>query len=108
MALTRFCCGCSVVGHTGPDDHRFLEVLFAGRLIVDVFQLVLADVDNVSVLQRVLFDKLAVDERPICGVQVLQERVVQMVMIAARSADSQIVHLYVILGLTAEGDPLLV
>jgi len=47
------------------------------RLIVDVAQLMVADRDDVAVLQRVLLDELAVDVGAVRAVQVLEEGVVQ-------------------------------
>jgi hypothetical protein len=66
----------------GPDDHGLLEVVRARGLdvLVDETQLVMADGDDVTVLQGVLLDELAVDVGPVRAVEVLEERVVEMLM----------------------------
>ena len=51
--------------------------LIAGRLVVDVLQLVLADGDHVAVLQRVLLHQLCVDVGPVGAVQILEEGVIE-------------------------------
>ncbi len=68
-------------GDVGTADHHrpreFVADLFLGRVRVHVTQLVLADRDDIAMLQSVLLDQLAVDIGAVGAVQILEERVVQ-------------------------------
>ena len=96
----------------GPQNHRLLEIgRRGGRLrarLLDEFKLVLAELDNVVVLQEMLLDRVAVDQRAVGAAKVLHERIVQdgddhRVL----AADRQIVDLDVVMRLAADRGALL-
>ena len=57
------------------DDHRFFEVSRRrrDRRVVEVLQLMLADLDHIVVLKKMFLDRFAVDQRTVGGIQVLDE-----------------------------------
>src|SRR5882762_7619793 len=96
----------------GAQDHRFFEVRLLpagrGRGFTDELELVLAQLDDVVVLQEVLLDRVAVDDRAVGAAEVLEERVVEYrddhgVLAAYR----KVVDLDVVVGLAADGGALL-
>src|SRR5262249_50717986 len=72
--------GCGL-HRRGAQHHRLLEIgLLAARgggRLADELQLVLAKLDDVVVLQEMLLDRVAVDDRAVGAAQVFQERVVE-------------------------------
>src|SRR6267378_1114345 len=96
----------------GAQDHRFFEVRLLpagrGRGFTDELELVLAQLDDVVVLQEVLLDRVAVDDRAVGAAEVLEERVVEdRHDHGVLTAHREIVDLDVIVGLAADGGPLL-
>ncbi len=67
----------------GPQDHGLLEVRAVGaragrrRRLGYELELVLADLDHVVVLQEVLLDRVAVDDRAVGAAQILEEGIVE-------------------------------
>ena len=95
--------------HAGADDHRFLEVIvLAGRVFVDVLELVLTDGHDVTIFKRVLFDQLAVDVSAVGTVEILEKRVIQYRDDrAVLATDREIVDLNVVFGFPTDDDSFL-
>jgi hypothetical protein len=90
------------------DDHRLLELVLL-VVFLDEAQLVMADGDDVAMLEGMLLDQLAVDVGAVGAVQVLEEGIVedvddQRVM----PADRRVVDADVVVGEAADRVPLLV
>ena len=58
----------------GPNGSGKTSLL---RLLGDVFQFVLAEFDDIAVLQEMLFDRLAVDQCAIGTVQIFKKCIIQ-------------------------------
>src|SRR5579885_2166337 len=92
-------------GRARPDDHGLLEFLVVGAgVLVDVFQFMLAEANDVAVTQGVLLDELAVDVGAVGAAQILKEGIVQngddeRVL----AAHGEVVDLDVVVGFAADG-----
>ena len=94
----------------GVAAHRGLELVRVGvaGAIVDEAQLMVADGDDVTVLQSMLLDQLAVDVGAVGAVQILQEGVIQDVDDqGVMSADGGIVDAHIVVWQPADRVPLL-
>ena len=98
--------------HRGAQNHGLLEIgdrRLPRAGLVHVLELVLADFDDVIVLQKMLLDRAAVDQRAVGAAQVLQKRIVQdRHDQGVLAADRQVVDLNVVVRLAPDRDPLLV
>ena len=74
----RLCELCGIL-LAGRDDHGLLELVLLGvvGLLIRESELVMADGDDVAMLQGVLLDQLAVDVGAVRAVQILEEGIIE-------------------------------
>ena len=70
---------CRIGGPGWPDDHGLFKIRW-GRLLIwllVILETIFSQLDHVTILQKVLFDRLSVDLSTIGAAKILQEGIIE-------------------------------